>query len=174
MYSWKSSMKTLGLNLHFNCGSLVLFLIAFVSMNYLFRKSDIKLIFKVNFAQRKRYKNSTIPSMQRMLNNDELLKKKRLRTFGCWFIYVPANYSQFISVSLSLWNLYPLIDWLIEVNIINSKFRYQILIQYNHSYICICKITRICWIQRNEDSHLARVSAVTALSKTNSLHLHDH
>ena len=39
--------------------------------------------FKVNFAQRKRYKNSTIPSMQIMLNDDEISKKKRLRTFGC-------------------------------------------------------------------------------------------
>ena len=39
--------------------------------------------FKVNFANRKRYKNSTIPSMQTMLNDDEISKKKRLRTFGC-------------------------------------------------------------------------------------------
>ena len=39
--------------------------------------------FKVNFAHRKRYKNSTIPTMQRMLNNDEIFQKKRLRKFGC-------------------------------------------------------------------------------------------
>ena len=57
---------------------------------------------EVNFANKRRYKNSTIPSMQRMLNNNEMLKKKRLRKFGCLFIFVPANYVQFISVSLSL------------------------------------------------------------------------
>ena len=39
--------------------------------------------YKVNFANRKRYQNSTIPSMQRLLNNDEMLKKKMLRRFGC-------------------------------------------------------------------------------------------
>ena len=39
--------------------------------------------FKVNFAHRKRYQNSTIPSLQIMLNNDEILQKKRLRKFGC-------------------------------------------------------------------------------------------
>ena len=40
-------------------------------------------MFKVNFAHRKRYQNSTIPSMQGLLNNDEKLKKKMLRKFGC-------------------------------------------------------------------------------------------
>ena len=40
-------------------------------------------MFKVNFAHRKRYQNSTIPSMQVILNNDEKLKRKMLRTFGC-------------------------------------------------------------------------------------------
>ena len=39
--------------------------------------------FKVNFAHRIRYQNSAIPSMQIMLNNDEKLKKKKIRTFGC-------------------------------------------------------------------------------------------
>ena len=39
--------------------------------------------FKVNFANRKRYQSSTIPSMQRLLNNDEIMKKKILRKFGC-------------------------------------------------------------------------------------------
>ena len=39
--------------------------------------------FKVNFAHRKRYEKSTIPTMQRFLNNDEMLKKKMLRRFGC-------------------------------------------------------------------------------------------
>ena len=38
--------------------------------------------YKVNFAHRKRYKNSTIPNMQRLLNKDEILKKKILRRFG--------------------------------------------------------------------------------------------
>ena len=38
---------------------------------------------EVNFANKRRYKNSTIPSMQTMLNDDEISKKKRLRTFGC-------------------------------------------------------------------------------------------
>ena len=37
--------------------------------------------FKVNFAHRKRYEKSTIPYMT--LNNDEMLKKKMLRRFGC-------------------------------------------------------------------------------------------
>ena len=40
-------------------------------------------MFKVNFAHRKRYQNSTISSMQGLLNNDEKLKKKMLRKFGC-------------------------------------------------------------------------------------------
>ena len=31
---------------------------------------------------KKRYKNSTIPNMQRLLNKDEILKKKILRRFG--------------------------------------------------------------------------------------------
>ena len=39
-------------------------------------------IFKVNFAHRKIYQNSTMPSMQVLLNNDEKLKRKMLRTFG--------------------------------------------------------------------------------------------
>ena len=40
-------------------------------------------LYKVNFANRMRYKNSTIPSMQRSLNKDEIMKKKMLRKFGC-------------------------------------------------------------------------------------------
>ena len=40
-------------------------------------------IYKVNFAHRKRYQNSTIPNMQNFLNDDQKLKKKMLRRFGC-------------------------------------------------------------------------------------------
>ena len=38
--------------------------------------------FKVNFAKTKRYANSTIPTLQRLLNNDEQQNKNRLRRFG--------------------------------------------------------------------------------------------
>ena len=39
--------------------------------------------FKVRFARTKRYLNSTIPSLQRLLNKDDLLKKNMLRGIGC-------------------------------------------------------------------------------------------
>ena len=39
--------------------------------------------FKVNFARTKRYLNSTIPSLQRLLNKDDLSKKNMLRGIGC-------------------------------------------------------------------------------------------
>ena len=39
--------------------------------------------YRVNFSHRKRYQTSTIPSMQRLLNYDEMLQKKLLRRFGC-------------------------------------------------------------------------------------------
>ena len=38
--------------------------------------------FKVNFARTKRYSSSTIPSMQRLLNKDDLVKKNMLRRIG--------------------------------------------------------------------------------------------
>lgn len=39
--------------------------------------------FKVNFARTKRYLSSTVPSMQRLLNKDDLFKKHMLRRIGC-------------------------------------------------------------------------------------------
>ena len=39
-------------------------------------------LFKVNFANRKRYASSTIPTLQRMLNSNEFEKSKLLRNFG--------------------------------------------------------------------------------------------
>ena len=39
--------------------------------------------FKVNFARTKRYGNSTIPTLQRLMNNEELKKKISLRKYGC-------------------------------------------------------------------------------------------
>ena len=39
--------------------------------------------FKVNFARTKRYGNLTIPTMQRLMNNEELKKKISLRKYGC-------------------------------------------------------------------------------------------
>jgi len=38
--------------------------------------------FQVNFANRKRFATSVIPTLQRMLNNDELENRKLLRCFG--------------------------------------------------------------------------------------------
>ena len=38
--------------------------------------------FKVNFANRERYKNSAIPYLQRMLNSCESEKNKIIRNFG--------------------------------------------------------------------------------------------
>ena len=39
--------------------------------------------FKVNFASTKRYGNSTIPALQRLLNNEDLKKRIILRRMGC-------------------------------------------------------------------------------------------
>ena len=39
--------------------------------------------YKVNFARTKRYGSSTIPTLQRLLNSEELKKKISLRNFGC-------------------------------------------------------------------------------------------
>ena len=39
--------------------------------------------YKVNFARTKRYGSSTIPTLQRLLNSEDLKKKIRLRNFGC-------------------------------------------------------------------------------------------
>ena len=39
--------------------------------------------FKVNFASTKRYGSSTIPTLQRLLNAEELKKKISLRRIGC-------------------------------------------------------------------------------------------
>ena len=39
--------------------------------------------FKVNFAKTKRYGNSTIPTLQRLLNSDEQQNKIAFRRFGC-------------------------------------------------------------------------------------------
>ena len=39
--------------------------------------------FKVNFAKTKRYGNSTIPTLQRLLNSDEQQNKNAFRRFGC-------------------------------------------------------------------------------------------
>ena len=39
-------------------------------------------LFKVNFANRKRYASSVIPTLQRKLNSNELENRKLLRSFG--------------------------------------------------------------------------------------------
>ena len=39
--------------------------------------------YKVNFARTKRFGNSTIPTLQRLLNSEELKKKFSLRNYGC-------------------------------------------------------------------------------------------
>ena len=38
--------------------------------------------YRVNFAKTKRYANSTVPSLQRLLNTDEQQKKIALRKYG--------------------------------------------------------------------------------------------
>ena len=39
--------------------------------------------FKVNFAKTKRYANSTIPTLQRLLNSDEKQNNNDFRRYGC-------------------------------------------------------------------------------------------
>ena len=51
-------------------------------MNYKNRITRHQEKFKVNFARTKRYQDSTIPALQRILNTDDLTKKNILRSFG--------------------------------------------------------------------------------------------
>ena len=55
----------------------------FFPINNIIKRTRNPEKFKVNFARTKRYENSTIPTLQRMLNNEELQNKNILRRFGC-------------------------------------------------------------------------------------------
>ena len=57
--------------------------------------------FKVNFINTKRYFNSTIPILQRFLNNEELERKSLIETLVFKIFAVPTNNVSFLdSISL--------------------------------------------------------------------------
>ena len=54
----------------------------FFPINKQMKRTRNQEIYKVNFAKKKRYLSSTIPTLQRLINDEELKKKNILRRMG--------------------------------------------------------------------------------------------